>query len=169
MIQIVHWKNYIPPEFMGDFERIEKKIANAKRFDGMNQAEAEIAKHEPDNYRTWKTCRWKMRHAGYELLCVIKGENKWTERGWYGTAEIVKSAEGEELKFRYAANSAEKPVYITVAQLMQLKQEMGQDAVEESYYKPTAGIYTNALSKKFNKRLDINKSFIPEEEDAHDF
>jgi hypothetical protein len=49
---------------------------------------------------------------------------------------------------------------------MQLKQEMGQDAVEDEYYNPDR--YITALSKQKDKnpkkRRDIDPDFIHEEE-----
>lgn len=161
MIQLVHWKDYIPAGFMADFEEIEKALTHAKRFDRVTAEEDKIANKQPDTYKIWKSIRWKMRHAGYES--VTDGNRVlWHERGWYGTAEVVPVDGKEELRFRYFADNKDKPIFINVADLMRLKQEIGQNEVEEGYYNPD--IYIKALAGKTNISLKIRRDidFIPE-------
>lgn len=161
MIQLVHWQEQVPSNFMGDFERIEKAIALAKKFNRANEKEAEFEQKEPDIYRAWKKIKWYMRHSGYESA-TMGNRTIWHERGWLGTAEVVKIDEKEELKFRYYANSPEIPLFISVADLMKFKKELQQDDAETEYYNP--GRYVKALSEKTNirKRKDIDDDFIPE-------
>lgn len=173
MIQLVHWKEFVDPGFMQKFIEIEKALASAKKFDRVNLEEDNIAKRDSEIYRIWKTIRWKMLHAGYESMTDGK-KIFWCPRGWCGIADIIVIDGVEKLKFRYMANNNERPIYISVSNLMKLRNEIEQDKDEESYYKPTAGIYTQALSKKYNKGNSkfiptSDKSFPVEMDDAHDF
>jgi hypothetical protein len=158
MIQITHWQELIPPDFMGKFMQIEKALISAKRFDRVNQEEDNLSQRDPEAYKAWKQCKWRMRHAGFES---IPAGNKilWHERGWHGTGKIVAANGQEELKFRYVANTSEKPVYISLSAMMKLRNEINQNADEEAYYKPTANIYTNALSKKYDKKPTKNADY----------
>jgi hypothetical protein len=162
MIQIVHWKDYVPGMFMDKFMDIEIALATAKRFDRVNEVEESIMKKDKDAYEQWKNIRWKMAHSGYERLDA-GNQVFWKERGWPGTAIVERKNGMEEIFFRYVADSPEKPLYISIAQLMALKTELGQLSVEDENYSPDR--YTKALSRKMNvnpkKRYD--KDF-PEEE-----
>lgn len=163
MIQIVHWKDYVPATFMDKFMDIEIALATAKRFDRVNEVEESIMKKDKDAYEQWKNIRWKMAHAGYERLDA-GNQVFWMERGWLGTAIVERKNGMEEIFFRFVANSPEKPLYISIAQLMALKTELGQLNVDDENYSPDR--YTKALSGKMNvnpkKRYD--KDFPPEDE-----
>jgi len=165
MIQLVHWKEFVDPGFMQKFIEIEKALASAKKFDRVNLEEDNIAKRDSEIYRIWKTIRWKMLHAGYESMTDGK-KIFWCSCGWRGLADVVFNAGVEILKFQYAANNKEKPIYISVAALMKLRNEIGQDQDEDDYYKPTAGIYINALTNKFIHKPALT---LLTGEDAHDF
>ena len=165
MIQIVHWKDYVPGMFTDKFLDIEISLADAKRFDRVNEVEQAIEKKDKDAFIQWKNIRWKMAHAGYERV-IADNQVFWKERGWFGAAIVERKNEREEIFFRYVANSPEKPLYISIAQLMELKTELGQLSVDDGQH--NAGIYTKALSGKMNvnpKKKYYDPEFPQEDED----
>lgn len=143
MIQIVHWKDSVPEDFMIDFIKIEKALSFAKRNNRLAEAEADIEKKDSTAYEKWRTIRWKMRHAGYESKTFGK-DTFWCRRGWLGTAEVTGK---DDLKFKYFADSDEKPMFISLKALMEFEQELGQDEAEGDYYKRVRYLETKIIKK----------------------
>lgn len=151
MIQFVHWKDYIPDDFMTEFIKIEKALLFAKRNNRLTEAESYIEKKKSDSYEKWRKIRWKMRHAGYESK-VFGKDTFWCRRGWLGTAEVTGK---DDIKFRYYSDGTEKPMFISVKALMEFEQELNQDDVEGDYYKRVQYL-ENKIIKKSKPRADID-------------
>lgn len=146
MIQMVHWKDLVPEDFMAEFIRIEKALAFAKRNNRLVEAESDIEKKNSDSYEKWRKIRWKMRHAGYESK-IFGEKTLWNRRGWLGTANILRVDKKEDLQFRYYANSDEKPLFISVQDLKKFEEELFRDVVEDDYYKRVRYLETKIIKK----------------------
>ncbi len=160
MIQFVHWQEIVGEAFMPDFEKIEKALVTAKRFNRLNEEEGNIEKKELQLYEKWKQIKWRMRHAGYES---VQAGTKllWHQRGWLGLPTVISMDGKEELRFRYFADSSEPPIFISTSEMIKFQEELQQINTENSFYSPNR--YVKALSGKVNirKRKDID-DFIPE-------